>query len=603
MEIELVDVQCKKEQIESGSVANSADEVAEVTEGLARISTPTDGGETFYNPVQEFNRDLTVIVLKAFTAEREAKKEEQKPKEGTTSEPAAKQRKITGSNTARHPLASQQLLDGGGIRVLDALSASGLRAIRFALEVPNVERVLANDFSERAVEAIRRNVELNGVQDRVEAVFSDAIDLMMAHRKFGKRFHAVDLDPYGSASVFLDAAVQAVMDEGLLMVTCTDTAILCGNTAEACFNKYGSVPLRHKSCHELALRILLRAIDGHANRHKRYIVPLLSVSVDFYVRCFVRIRSGAAVAKDSVTKLAHMHCCATCQSLDLQPLLKKSVNGASVRFSNAHFQSDLIRLTERQGTSRDGGLVATCAHCGGTAVHTGGPIWVAPTCDVEFVGKLLAILNCPKAGDAKLGTRERLEGLLTVLSEELHDVPLFYEHDQLMNVVKCPAPKMSTFRSALLNAGYRCSISHCNPRAIKTDAPTTFLWDVCREWAKRNGIKPEGTAADTPRNWILTREAKFKINFTTHPECRVAGLLNLNKSKLLASSDERFVLAREKKQTRKSSSQSICTGQFPKTPDHYWDTGYPTRDEQLQRGYLKFTNSPLFKKTAKRRLL
>lgn len=34
------------------------------------------------------------------------------------------------------------------------------------------------------------------------------------------------------------------------MITCTDTATLCGNTPEACFNKYGSVPLRHRCCHE-----------------------------------------------------------------------------------------------------------------------------------------------------------------------------------------------------------------------------------------------------------------------------------------------------------------------------------------------------------------
>lgn len=37
---------------------------------------------------------------------------------------------------------------------------------------------------------------------------------MMSHRALDKRFHAIDLDPYGSASVFLDAAVQAVADQG-----------------------------------------------------------------------------------------------------------------------------------------------------------------------------------------------------------------------------------------------------------------------------------------------------------------------------------------------------------------------------------------------------
>lgn len=85
----------------------------------------------------------------------------------------------------------------------------------------------------------------------------------MAHRSFDKRFHVIDLDPYGSAAIFLDSAVQAVIDGGyfftfnfkllilgILMVTCTDTATLCGNTPEACFNKYNSIPLRHRCCHE-----------------------------------------------------------------------------------------------------------------------------------------------------------------------------------------------------------------------------------------------------------------------------------------------------------------------------------------------------------------
>lgn len=35
------------------------------------------------------------------------------------------------------------------------------------------------------------------------------------------------------------------------MVTCTDMATLCGNTPEACFNKYDSIPIRTKACHEM----------------------------------------------------------------------------------------------------------------------------------------------------------------------------------------------------------------------------------------------------------------------------------------------------------------------------------------------------------------
>jgi tRNA G26 N,N-dimethylase Trm1 len=64
---------------------------------------------------------------------------------------------------------------GGGLRILDALSASGLRAIRFAREVPNVDSVLANDFSEQAFETIKRNVQRNQLEAQVKPVYSDAM--------------------------------------------------------------------------------------------------------------------------------------------------------------------------------------------------------------------------------------------------------------------------------------------------------------------------------------------------------------------------------------------------------------------------------------------
>lgn len=116
-----------------------------------------------------------------------------------------------------------------------------------------------------------------------------------------KRFTAIDLDPYGGPNQFLDAAIQSVEEGGLLLVTATDMAVLAGNTPEACIAKYGSVPLRTKACHEMALRILLRCLEGHANRYGRYIKPLLSLSVDFYARVFVRVYTGQFQCKESST--------------------------------------------------------------------------------------------------------------------------------------------------------------------------------------------------------------------------------------------------------------------------------------------------------------
>ena len=65
--------------------------------------------------------------------------------------------------------------EGEGFRILDALSASGLRALRFAKEVPNVASVLANDFSKDAFKAISENIRLNNVEHIVQPSYSNAM--------------------------------------------------------------------------------------------------------------------------------------------------------------------------------------------------------------------------------------------------------------------------------------------------------------------------------------------------------------------------------------------------------------------------------------------
>ena len=54
------------------------------------------------------------------------------------------------------------------------------------------------------------------------------------------------------------------------------------------------MPLHATWLHEQSVRIVLQAIDAAANRYKRYIVPLVSVSIDFYVRVFVRVFESPA---------------------------------------------------------------------------------------------------------------------------------------------------------------------------------------------------------------------------------------------------------------------------------------------------------------------
>ncbi|KAM7296163.1 tRNA (guanine(26)-N(2))-dimethyltransferase [Ixodes scapularis] len=437
-----------------------------VTEGRAEVLFPSSH-DVFYNPVQEFNRDMSVAVIQEFIALRREEAQQEKQVDGDS------QLKVT---------------------VLEALAASGLRSIRYALEIEGIERIVANDYSVQAVESIKRNVEHNKVAHLVTPSRAEAALLMHSHK--ADRFDVIDLDPYGSPAMFLDAAVQAVKEKGLLLVTCTDMAILCGNSSETCRAKYGAVSLKSKCCHEMALRIVLQSIESHANRYGRYTVPLLALSVDFYVRVFVRVYTGAAVVKRSTSKLGMVYQCSGCESFTLQPLGRCTEKGTGFKCSPA------------QGPP----VGPSCSHCGHKH-HVGGPIWINPLHDLGFVRRLIDRVS---ANPELYGTSKRMLGILHLLTEELQ-VPLYFLLDRLASIVHVSTPSMLQFRSALLHQGYRVSFSHACKNSVKTDAPMDVIWDIIRTWKLQH---PSNKALEpgSPAEGIMRTQPKATVNFVMHPE-------------------------------------------------------------------------------------
>lgn len=84
---------------------------------------------------------------------------------------------------------------------------------------------------------------------------------------------------------------------------------------------------------------------------------------------------------------------------------------------------------------------------------------------------------------------------MTVVSEELADVPLYYTLSDLCRTVRISPPRLSTITAALVNAGFRVSGYHKDPEAIKTDAPNSVMWDILRQWCRDHPPK-EGKKAD-----------------------------------------------------------------------------------------------------------
>ncbi|XP_072759053.1 tRNA (guanine(26)-N(2))-dimethyltransferase isoform X1 [Anoplolepis gracilipes] len=444
-----------------------------INEGKAQIVTKKD---VFYNPVQEFNRDLSIAVLTIFAQDRCNKIVEKK---NLTKDNKTNALCDTGINTERQK----------GITILEALSATGLRSIRYAKEVEGVQQIMANDISAKAVDSIRQNVVHNGVENLVTPYHEDATLLMYQHRR--NRFDAVDLDPYGCPSMYLDGAVQCIADGGILLVTATDMAVLAGNTPETCYYKYGAISIKSKSCHEIALRILLQCIASYAGRYGRYIIPLLSISVDFYIRVFVKVFTGYNKCKENASKIGMFYQCNGCESISFQPLITKRPCN-NYKLPNAPVLNQL------------------CKHCQ-YRQHMAGPIWLGSLHDQEFVSRLLCNLN-----NIQLGTSKRIEGVLTMIHEEL-DIPLYYNLDRLMSIVKCDVPSILKFRSALLNAGYKVSYSHASKTSIKTDAPNDVIWDIVRAWEKEHPAKREKLDGDSPAARILNASFTRDISLAEHP--------------------------------------------------------------------------------------
>jgi len=465
--------------------------------------------EVFYNPAQVFNRDLSVLVLSVFAKIRSTEAEDKRRKR----EQRAQERGVLARESPPP-----------GLKILEALAATGIRSIRYAKELgkgaEGVRLIVANDFDETAVAHIRRNVAHNAVPDgRIEVTCEDAARHMYAHRARGTggdgdfAYDVIDVDPYGTAAPFLDAAVQAVADGGLLCITSTDMPILGGNNPETCFARYGGTALKNGAyVHEMALRLLVNAVASAAAKYGREARPVLSCSIDFYVRIFVRVFDSAARAKLHASKTGIVYQCVQCESFTVQPL------GDVIGEENPKFKP-----------ARAVGPGADCPECGGH-VKLGGPFYIGPLYDDAFARACLEASQDDHCVSRLSGVTswKKITGMLTAICEEHADLVLYYRMPALCKGLKLTPIPLRQFRGTLVSLGYRVSHFHREADAIKTNAPNAVIYDLLRIWAEENPPKnvqlPEllkkKITLERPFEWRAEEEgAKTKVaRFLPNPE-------------------------------------------------------------------------------------
>lgn len=347
----------------------------------------------FYNPLMAFNRDLAVLAIRVY------------------------QRRI------------QRSLD-----VCEPFTGCGVRGIRFAKEVQNVSHIVLNDLNPQAINLTRFNVERNGLSEKITIQQMDAHALMSSHARPKKRFDVIDLDPFGSPSPFLDSAVRAIKKGGLLALTATDMAPLCGVKPSACVRKYLGKPLRTEYCHEVAVRLLLNALVLTAAKHDLGVTVFFSHSTDHYIRVYTQILHGAQKANDAIGRLGYVVHCFHCL--------------------NRKWTIGLSNFPPR-----------TCAVCGGE-MAVAGPLWMDSLFDSDFCREMLE-----EARSVELGDRRRVLRLLNVILTEVGGPPTYYVVDKISKNLGLPGLSKAALIEKLIEHGFHATETHFNPRGIRSDAP------------------------------------------------------------------------------------------------------------------------------------
>lgn len=566
-----------------------------IKEGLAHILVPqgvptstdpklskeeTQRQQVFYNPIQQFNRDLSVLAIKTFgqdSIERKLRKHEVTKKRAERKRQRAQDKTMTeeqedpsengvaleteGTSNKRKldegdmeedvaPAKKQRVVENGAAEkataevapnapgdttgpsqwvppfsILDALSATGLRALRYAQEIPFATSVTSNDMSSEAVASIKLNVKHNKLEDKITPNTGNAIAYMYSFCD-KKGFDVIDLDPYGTAAPFIDAAIQAINDEGLLCVTCTDSAIFASHGyLEKTYSQYGGLPFKGDPCHEGGLRLVLHAIASSAGRYGMSMEPLLSLSIDYYIRVFVRIRKAPNDVKMLAGKtMIVYHCESGCGAWTTQFLARNK--------TTKNKKGDLMyKHGFAQGPSAD----QHCQHCG-FKTHLSGPMYGGPLHNVGFVERVLANLN--EVDRETYPTFDRIEGMLhTALEEitfgeklqvqngtkktqtldplipradpaEVDRHPFFIVPSSVARVVHCSAPPVAALRGALRHAGFKVTMSHCKPGSIKTNASWKDIWHIMLEWVRQRAPLKNSLRKETAGYAIMTKASE-----------------------------------------------------------------------------------------------
>ncbi|MGC8572408.1 MAG: hypothetical protein ACP5L0_00145 [Caldisphaera sp.] len=360
---------------------------AKISEGIIEPSHLS----VFYNPVMVFNRDLSIIALNSFI---------------------------------------NMYWPGKELVAIDPLSATGVRGIRYSLELNNLSKVIINDIDKNSYNIMVKNIELNRLKN-IEAYNREANALMRSLKyEQGQPINIIDLDPFGSVLPFIDTSISIASKGTLLALTATDLAVLGGSKYMAAKRKYRVNLINTKHYREIAIRVLLAFIAYVSASYDKVIKPLMSYSVDHYARVYLLIDRGAKRSEEMLNK-----------------------NIGYFKYEN--------------------GLIMDCHDS-----NCLGPIWVGEIGDIKFIEELLNKLS----NFSYIESFMRSEKFIKTYLDEMKIQQYFHQRlDTICQNQKTNMPSLTKFISSLEEIGYKSYKSTFSDVGFRSNAPHDVLIELCRK--------------------------------------------------------------------------------------------------------------------------
>jgi tRNA (guanine26-N2/guanine27-N2)-dimethyltransferase len=328
----------------------------------------------------------------------------------------------------------------------DPLSGVGARAIRVAVEVQEIDEVYINDLNPLAIELSKKNAVLNFVERKCNFSVNEACKFLLScQTNQSERFAVLDLDPFGSPAPYIDCALRSVLNSGLISVTATDTAVLCGKFNDVCFRKYYGRAIRCHYANEIAIRILLSQIGLTASRFGLSIEPLFAHNYSQYIRIYARVKLSSAEANMVHHKLGFIQHCEKCGN----------------------------RIVSKQNNKID-----ACGLCG-NSFNIAGLLWISKLFDKVFIKKMEEC-NLNKAGSGLQNNAIVDRSMLSTCIEENDDIPYYFITDEIAAKLKTSPQSVAKTIERLSNSGYRSSKTSLDKRGFRTEAGINEILTLLR---------------------------------------------------------------------------------------------------------------------------